>query len=257
MKLIRIFTILILAGFIASCAQGAAYVPTPTQDLETITVLPSAGEALQTLALPTATGTATATLTLTPTNTSTPTLTLVPSQTASPTPSALFDQAQVTTLSEAGGVYSMVVKVPGLKQAFNLVIDERKFNCVINEQYPNLLFCTSKSSPHVNQTIALVFTDPTSGQAIYSGSTIISPAVVPTETPVGYFSCADRGKNVFCEVECRVYGGSTPCVVATCNDACGVYFSVHTCPEKGKNTGMCSPDVDRQMRQRYGIPLAK
>jgi hypothetical protein len=214
--------------------------------------LPTVSEKLQTIEVPTPTSTSTATATATFTRT--PTLTLLPSLTASPTPSALFDKAQVTSLSSAGDVFSIVVNIPGLKGAYNMVIDARKFTCVFDAKYPDRLFCSGSSQPGVEKNISLVFTDPDSGQEIYSGTTVIIRQALPTETPAGYFSCPNRGKNVFCEVECRIYDGSNPCLVATCLDDCGLYYSLDTCPGDRKNTGICSEDLERSMRQQYGLP---
>jgi len=254
MKLLRILTIVVLSGLIASCAQGASFVSPATPTLETLQVLPTASETLQTLQVPTPTEPATATVTAT--YTETPTLTLVPSLTFSPTPAALFDQAKVTSLSSAGSVVSLVVSVPGLKGAYNVTIEGRKYTCVFDPKYADRLFCTGQGQPHVDQNVSLVFSDPASGQVVYDGTILISHASVPTETPVGYGSCPGRGKNIFCEVECRIYNNSDPCIVATCNDDCGVYYSIATCPD-GKNTGICDPDLEARMLKLYGIPARK
>ncbi len=251
MKLLRLLPILLLAGLIASCAQGAGMVPTATPTLEAVPVQPTATQ-LQTVELPSATATGTATATATLTNT--PTLTLVPSNTASPTPSVLFDQAAVTSLSSANNIVSLVMKIPGLLSAYDLVIDAKTFKCQVIDKYPNLLFCSGSSKPRVNTEVPLAFNDPASGQAVYTGQTLIIPAAVPTETPAGYFSCPNRGKNVFCEVECRIYDNSEPCIVASCSDDCGPYYSIHTCPQTGKNTGICDPALDAEMLKKFGLP---
>jgi hypothetical protein len=250
MKLFRLFSIVILAVLIASCAQGAAFVSSPTPTLETVQIKPTAQEILQTMPVPTDTPTATATSTAT--NTSTPTFTLVPSLTFTSTPAALFDKAQVTSVSSPNGVWSVALKVPGLKGIYDIVIDRLKFSCKTDARAPETLFCTGPSRPHIEEKIPLVFTDPSSGAEIYSGTTYIIQQAVPTETPAGYFSCPNRGKNVTCEVECRVYSGN-PCLVATCSDDCGIYFSLHTCPG-GVNDGICSVELEQQMRKQYGLP---
>jgi hypothetical protein len=247
MKLFRLCSIVFLAMLIASCAQGASFVPTSTPTLETVQVLPTAVVVLQTLDLPTSTLTATAT------GTSTATLTLVPSLTFTSTPSALFDKAQVTSLSTPNGVPSVALKVPGLKALYNIVIDSIKFTCKTDARAPETLFCTGASRPHVGGNIPLVFVDPQSGAEVYAGTTYIIKEAVPTETPAGYFSCPNRGKNVTCEVECRTYSG-TPCLVATCSDDCGPYFSIHTCPGDRPNDGICSVEMEQQMRKQYGLP---
>ena len=250
MKLFRLFSIVILAVLIASCAQGASFVSTPTPTLEPVKVLPTAVVVLQTIEVPTDTPTATATIT------NTPTLTLVPSLTLTSTPAALFNKAQVTSLSSPNGVWSIAMKVPGLKGIYNIVIDARKYICKTDARAPETLFCTGDSRPRVEQNIPIAFTDPQSGAEVYSGTTYIINQAVPTETPAGYFSCANRGKNVSCEVECRVYSGD-PCLVATCSDDCGPYFSIHTCPGDKVNDGICSIELEQQMRKQYGLPPLK
>jgi hypothetical protein len=254
MRIFRITSILILAVLIASCAQGAAFVPTFTPALVTVTVLPTASEVLQTMPVPTVTSTTPPTATAT--FTVTPTLTLVPSLTFTPTPVALFDKAQVTSLSTPNGIPSIGIKVPGLKGIYNIIIDTRKFTCQTDARAPEVLFCTGQASPRIDQTIPLVFTDPQSGAEVYSGTTYIIKEAVPTETPAGYFSCPNRGKNVYCEVECRTYSGA-PCLVATCSDDCGLYYSINNCPQDRQNDGICSEELEAQMRTKYGLPQRK
>ena len=62
---------------------------------------------------------------------------------------------------------------------------------------------------------------------------VIPTALLVPPTPVGWAgnNCPQRGQNVSCETECRIAPDGNPCIVATCTDACGPYFSVHTCPD--------------------------
>jgi hypothetical protein len=248
MKIFRILSSLVFALLVASCAQGAAQIITPTPTLVT---LPTASKRLETLVLPSLTPSAT--LTITPTLTLTATLTLIPSATYSPTPSPLFDKAQVTSLTTPGDEVKAILRVPGLQQSLDIILGAHRFYCQMDEKVPETLFCTGKSRPHVAQQIALVFVDAETDAEIYTGTTYIINQAVPTATQAGYASCPNRGKNVSCETECRIYSGD-PCLVVTCFDDCGLYYSLHNCPDDRPNDGVCNEDQYREMKEKYGIP---
>ena len=248
MKKIRILILFLFAFLIASCAQGAAPVITPTPTLVT---LPTAVTHLETLVLPT--DTATATITVTPTITQTFTLTIEPSITSSPTAVALFDKAQVTSLTTPGDQVRVAIKVPGIKSVMNIILNSRQFSCQMDAKAPEVLFCVGKEMVPVAKQIPLVFVDPQSGAEVYSGTTYIINQAVPTPTPAGYGNCPTRGKNTSCEVECRLYQGN-PCLVVSCFDDCGLYYSLDNCPSSGQNEGICSEDLLNQMKKQYGIP---
>jgi hypothetical protein len=244
-----IWIVALLAGLVA-CSTS-----TPTPMLApTAAELPSASVRLETYTppvdtstLPPPTLTSTATLTLAPTFTDTA------APTNSPTPEAQFDKALVTSVTNPPGGWQIIVHVPGLKTAYNVQVDSRLFKCVTAAAAPATLFCQGLSSPSINTTIPIVFIDPQSGAPVYTGKTIIPPSSVPTATPVGYFSCPDRGKNIFCETECRIYGG-TPCLVVACSDACGPYYGLNNCPQDHPNDGICSAELEQEMKKKYGIP---
>jgi hypothetical protein len=247
MKILRILPSLVIALLVASCAQAATQIITPTPTLVT---LPTASTRLETLVLPSPTPSAT--FTLTPTLTMTATLTLLPSMTSSPTPAALFDKAQVTSLTTPGNEVKVALHVPGLKTPLNIILDSRKFTCQMDAIAPEVLFCTGATRPHVAAQIPLIFVDAQSGAEVYSGTTFIINQAVPTATREGYASCPNRGKNVSCEVECRIYAGD-PCLVATCFDDCGLYYSLDNCPS-GQNSGICSEAQYAEMKAKYGLP---
>lgn len=251
MKNLRTLLSLVIALLVASCAQAATQIITPTPTLVT---LPTASTRLETLVLPNPTASATYTLapTLTLTASLTATQTLLPSITSSPTPAALFDKAQVTSLTTPGSEVKVALRVPGLKTPLNIILDSRKFSCQMDALAPEVLFCTGATRPHVAAQIPLVFVDAQSGAEVYSGTTYIINQAVPTATREGYASCPNRGKNVSCEVECRIYAGD-PCLVATCFDDCGLYYSLDNCPS-GQNSGICSEEQYAQMKAKYGIP---
>jgi hypothetical protein len=145
------------------------------------------------------------------------------------------------------------MRVPGLTAALNIELESHPFTCQMDAAAPETLFCQGLSGPPIEKSIHMIFTDPASGEEVYSGTTYIIRQAVPTATPEGFGSCPDRGKDLFCEVECRIYS-DVPCIVATCNDACGPYFSIHTCPQDVPNDGICSSELERQMKDKYGLP---
>lgn len=247
MKLKQIIPILLVVWLLSSCAQGASQVITPTPTLET---LPTARTQLETLTLPSDTPTLTATVT------PTATLTLEPSLTVTPTADAMFTKAQVTSVTTPGGIPHVAVRVPGLKTVYNIILDSKKYTCQTDARAPETLFCIGTALPAIAQTIPLVFVNPSDGTPVYSGTTYIINQAVPTPTPAGYFSCPNRGKNTSCEVECRLYSGN-PCLVVSCFDDCGLYYSFDNCPNGKQNEGICSEELRNQLLTQYGIPIPK
>lgn len=248
MKILRILSSLVIALLVASCAQGAAKIITPTPTLIT---LPTASKHLETLVLPSPAPSAT--ITITPTLTLTATLTLIPSVTYSPTLVPLFDKAQVISLTTPNDEVKVILRVPGLKQVLNIILDARKFSCQMDDKVLETLFCTGTSRPHVAERIKLVFVDAQTGTEVYSGTTYIIDQAVPTATREGYASCPNRGKNVSCETECRIYAGD-PCLVVSCFDDCGLYYSLDNCPSDRQNDSVCNEDQYKEMKEKYGIP---
>jgi hypothetical protein len=86
---------------------------------------------------------------------------------------------------------------------------------------------------------------------------VLSSLTLPTALPEGYAdtNCPDRGKNISCETECRIDPNGSPCIVATCTDACGLYRSVQSCPENMTlPSPICSPEQAAAAKAKYGIP---
>jgi hypothetical protein len=248
MKIKRYIPVVLVIWLLSSCAQGANPIPTPTPTLET---LPTAKVVLQTLEIPTTTPTATQTATVT----ETATLTLVPSLTFTSTPEALFSKAQVTSVTTPDGIPHVAIKVPGLKTSYNIILDSKKFKCQTDAKAPEVLFCIGDALPAIAQNIPLIFVNPADETEVYSGTTFIIKQAVPTSTPAGYGNCPNRGKNTSCEIECRLYSGN-PCLVVSCFDDCGLYYSLDNCPQ-GQNEGICSEELRNQLLTQYGIPIPK
>jgi hypothetical protein len=228
---------------LAACSPAT---PSPTlTPLPTDTPQPS----------PTATITPTATQTDTPTATPTATPTFTPSP--SPTPAVAFDQAQPFELSSGVGGWRLNFKIPNLDRAYDAIVAGIDFGCTYESQYPDRLFCFGLSRPPLDQTITLAFLDPDTRQVVYQTKTVFASVNLPTPVPEGYSStdCSERGQNVTCETECRIAPDDSPCIVSTCYDACGPYFSVDTCP-KGVTVwkGLCSDEQWQDQKARNNIP---
>jgi hypothetical protein len=241
-------TLLLLILVLGACQATPAVTPTVTasdtpQASETSTPRPSD----------------TATLTPEPTSTPTETATI-----PSPTPAVAFDQAkiigvteQVSSLQSGTSNVQIIVAFPGVTQAYNLTLDQKEYFCTLANGVPDRLFCNGMAKPKGDQELSLEFTDPESDEVLYSSTISIPSAYIPTAVPVGDQStwCPDRGKNVSCEYECRITPGGSPCLVASCYDACGYYFSVNTCPADLKQPfTFCSEAVIAQMKAKYNIP---
>lgn len=242
--LVLSFILLLLAAACAPQAQPSpvsspAYTVTAEGTLQT--VLPTLTETVTPSPSPSFTAVFTATWTVTPGPTNTV------------TPAAQFERSEIISVSGVEGGFLLTLRVPGVDADLNAEMAGRKFQCQYTAEAPDLLFCRGISRPPADQQLDLQFTDPASGAVLYSGLVVLSSLVIPTATPVGFASCADRGKNLFCEVECRIYDGN-PCIVASCSDACGPYYSIHDCPEDRPNDGICDKDLELQMKIRYGLP---
>ncbi|HCE18338.1 MAG TPA: hypothetical protein DEQ80_10805 [Anaerolinea thermolimosa] len=207
--------------------------------------------------LPTATATVTQTPSLTPTvtSTSTPTLTLTPSLT--PTPETAFDQARPIELTSGVGGWRLTFAIPHLNRAVNVIAAGIRFNCAFDAQYPDRLFCYGLSKPPLDQKITLAFLDADTGKVLYQSETVFASAALPTPVPKGYSNtnCAERGQKVTCETECRVDPSTgIPCIVSSCFDACGPYYSVDSCPAGVSVWNICSAEQWEEMKAKFNIP---
>mgnify|MGYP001163321771 CR=1 FL=1 len=242
----RSAAVLVLLGVLLSACAPATAQPTPTA-APSQTSAPSATPA--------------ATLTLTPSATSTATATLTPTLTETPLPSptlaAAFDAAKPIELTSGVGGWKLSFQVPHLTQAYNAIVAGIQFKCSYDAKYADRLFCFGLSRPPLDQTITLAFLDPDSGKVVYQSKTMFVSATLPTPIPEGYSydNCAERGTNVTCETECRIAPDGSPCIVSTCFDACGPYFSVNTCPEGVSEwKGLCSDEQLQEQKARNNIP---
>lgn len=237
------FLLMVLLVFLVACAESVR-VPT---ELPTATLTPSRA--------------ATATLTVTPTErptlTASPTASPSPEPSLSPTPMAELDRAEVINLMDGVGGISVVVKIPHLSLAYDMILAGTRYDCHLEEAYPDWLLCWGLARPPLDVPITQAFLNKETGQVVMERKVVLSSAVLPTALPEGYAqtNCPDRGKNISCETECRVDADGNPCIVATCTDACGLYRSVHSCPADMKLPAVvCSPDQWKEAKAKYGIP---
>ena len=103
----------------------------------------------------------------------------------------------------------------------------------------------------------MAFLDPATRSPVYQGSTLVPSALFIKPTQKGYANtnCPERGQNVKCETECRIDPNGNPCIMATCVDKCGAYFSVNGCPDHmSLDYPSCNADQWKYMKARYGIP---
>ncbi len=243
LKSLPFFTGLFL---LAACA-GAPATPAPT-----VIIAVTGATAIPLPTLP-----PTATLTASPTVTFTPTFTATFTASPSPTAAAALDQAQVIQINNGIGGYSVVLRIPNLTAPYNLILGGTRYDCQLDAQHPDWLVCWGLARPALDITLTEAFLDPATNQVVFESKVVLSSAVLPTALPEGYgnTNCPDRGKNISCETECRLDYDGNPCIVATCTDACGLYRSVHSCPQDMPLPSIvCNPDQWAEAKKKYGIP---
>lgn len=217
--------IVLMISFLLSACQAATPVlpsatpaPLPTKAPATATEAPKPSAT----AAPTATLLPTATLTLAPSATATQTLT--------PTPAFAGFRILYSDYQKFGLL--MVFSIPGMKDPYNLTVNNVKYNCTLQEKLPGQLFCMGPDFPH-NRKVDLAFFAPNQTQPAYKTEYVIAP--IKTPTPEGYIppgnsDCPVRGIGASCETENRpaTWPGG-PCIVSTCVDICGYWYSIDTC----------------------------
>ena len=190
-----------------------------------------------------------------PTLTGTSTETLLP--TGTPTPKPEFSRLRFINITTGYNGVSLIVEIPELKQVYNLTINGINYFCQVVESVPNRLFCNGLSKPPVDQAVRVLLREPETDSIVHEMVTTIAGSLVVTPMPRGYYNpdCPQRGLDVNCEMECRIPPDGEPCVVASCFDSCGLYFSVNTCPENVQvYPALCSEEQWAEMKARYNIP---
>lgn len=238
--------LLMIVIFAAACAPAATPEPTQTASPVPPTETP----------VPSDTPTPTPTETVTPSPSPSPLPSLTPTPSNTPTPVVAFDQSEVISYSEEPGSYLLVLKIPGVYKNYDIKVDNYDYIGYYDPSYPDRLFARGYNRPTFLQDIKLVFYDTETKEELYSSTILI--AIKPTLLPVIWDSahnCEDRGKNVSCDYECRVYPeNGTPCLAASCYDACGLYFSVASCAQDvGSTFNMCDDATERRLTALYGV----
>ncbi len=209
----------LLAGALAGCSSPTPLPPTPEPPSPTPTAVPPTHTAVPSQTpLPSATASAT----LTPEPTLTPTITLTP------TPLADFTKFKMVSVAKKDYGFQMAIQVPGLQNPTKVVIGTQEYMCIIDPAYPERMFC---SGPEVllNTNMDIFFYSLADNALLHQGVIYIPSSIFFSYPPgIDWGACPDRGKNVSCETENRVWF-DPPCIVSTCVDACGYFYSIDTC----------------------------
>ena len=162
--------------------------------------------------------------------------------TVTPTSAALFDQIQIL-----GGYYNqdnsiIYLSFPKVDKNYKFKMNQYDYECKVDLEYQDRVNCYGRFLDNQRSTNAFVQVyDPTSLELMFEKNVYI-PMTIPTALPAGDAStwCPLRGQKISCETEWRSEEDLT-CVVMTCYDACGYYYSEHTCKEPWHNNAIIQP----------------
>lgn len=166
-----------------------------------------------------------------------------------------FEETTLLAVEAISSGYRITIRLPGASLGYDLTLNGNPYRCTLVSEYQDRLFCMGGAAVPSGKPLPAGFLLPGTEVEVWSG-TLISLAAV-TATPAGYTDtdCPSRGENASCETECRQLPGDTYCVVATCADACGLYFSVNTCPQNmSVNFSSCTADQWAEAKARYSLP---
>ncbi len=224
-KTIILSTVLILAIALAGCAAAT---PAPTATAVATAVAPT-----ETPIPPAATPlppTATQVPTEAPTATATPLPTLTATITNTPTPTVDFTKFKLTAVTQKHLIaMSLIFTIPGLKTAVQVKVGGSSFYCQVDPKFPNKLFCNGPDLV-VDTELPVRFIDSDGTTVLYKGVIYIPQSILGPKLPdnIDWGLCPLRNTNVTCETENRLWW-NPPCVVSTCYDACGYFYSIDTC----------------------------
>ena len=186
----------------------------------------------------------TASLTLPPSPTLPPIPTATQTQAASPVPSLTllptytvtvgpdFAQLKVKSVSVTSTGILLRLYLPGVNQAYPIRVEGRLYDCVLDSKYVDSLFCHGPIFT-TGDYVPLEVLPVEGGEPLYVTYFGVTDETLYTATPKGTNRtwCPERGTNVTCETENRVDKLGNPCIVSTCFDACGYYYSIDTCSD--------------------------
>lgn len=211
-----ILTVLMLAT--ACAAPTPEPVPTATLPAPTVTIAPS----ITFTPLPTATETATPL----PTMTATVTLT--------PTPAVDFSALKISSMAHTYTDSMWVMfTAPGLSDHYTIHINKVAYFCEAVEKVADTLVCAGQRLSYEKYVSVDVYSVDNSEEPVYATkmNLLSGPEATPTQVGAAQTWCPLRGTNVTCETEHRYEPDGTPCEVTSCFDACGYYYSIHTCSD--------------------------
>lgn len=233
--------LVLFLGLAFSACAPVAPAPTLTPVPPTTTHTPSP--------IPSVTAAPTQTATLLSTATFTPTIS------PTPTPAAAFEQMQIQGVESIVGGVRVNLFLPGVETAYTLRIKDNQYTCTLVPEAKDHLFCLGLALVPEDEPLPVVLLDPASGAKVYASELIFS--VPDAVLPAGYTHnwCEQRGEGVNCETECRQLPAGGYCVVATCTDACGLYFSIQTCPnDMSMDFTSCNEEQWAEAKRLYSIP---
>jgi hypothetical protein len=214
----------LFALFLSACASVAPAVATPTATLpapsDTGTPLPSSTR------LPSATPQPSAT----PTPSASPSLT--PSLTSTPSPTSAFIGFQIQASEYRYDGLSIYFVIPGVTQAYRLEVNGQPYTCQVKADLPNRMYCNGPYHP-AGQSVMLSFYTQDGAAPVFEVAYVVNPSMTATIDPstLTLANCPVRGINPKCETEHRVADNGA-CIVSTCVDSCGYWYSVDTCHYK-------------------------
>ena len=183
----------------------------------------------------TATETPQPTLTATPIPTATAEPTASPSPTLTATPFTAFDEMQYMGAAYGpGGLTYLLFDVPQVADNYLLKVEERDLACAPSDKYDDVLICETTDYDPSFGFLDCEFYAPDGDTLLYSQSFYhVSKNQGMTEAPWRIVwstsnNCPQRGETVTCETEWRTVGGNR-CMIASCFDLCGLYYSIDTC----------------------------
>lgn len=211
------FLSILLILMLAACAPQIE----ATNEVSFVTEPVQMDTAIPTLSIPTAT--ITSTPTLVPTSTLTPTETLVPTEVVN------FEAVKIIGVDKYPSYASVIFEFPAISNLYQVKINNSTYNCQIPEGTVDRLFCSGQEV-RTDEYVDVKFYEDETLENELAALNLYVPQPYATPLPAGDPStwCPARGTNISCETEHRVEFGEE-CWVQTCTDACGYYYSYHTC----------------------------
>jgi len=138
--------------------------------------------------------------------------------------------------------------VPGVAAPYYGTVDGYELTCEPDPNQENLLICRSEENLFgTNLKDFEFFADEDHTFLVYEGAFVTYLHIIPaTPTPAGFIwpradfspadvawgytppNCTERGVNLTCEIEYRLYEDNSCLVGMSCFDSCGHYYSVDT-----------------------------